>query len=87
MYFMSTVCGRPQGEGGVWPMWTEGKGGVKNVIFFVDVINGWPQTRKSVPFDEVLRRVLDDGDDKVSSSVIGNVKIDAARVESTWFAV
>ena len=37
MYFMSTVCGRPQGG---LAMWTGG-GGVKNVNF-VDVINGWP---------------------------------------------
>ena len=35
MYFMSTMCGRPQGGRGSGPrghMWTEG-GGVKNVIF------------------------------------------------------
>ena len=45
MYFMSTVCGRPQGGGGSGPccgrMWTGGRG-VKNVTFFWDVINGWP---------------------------------------------
>ena len=43
MYFMSTVCGRPQGGWGVRPcgrMWTGG-GGQKRDIF-VDVINGWP---------------------------------------------
>ena len=33
-------CGRPQGGGGSGPC---GQGeGVKHVIFFVDVINGWP---------------------------------------------
>ena len=44
MYFMSTVCGHPQGEWGVRPMWTHvdrGRG-VKKRDFFVDVINGWP---------------------------------------------
>ena len=43
---MSTVCGRPQGGRGSGPcgrMWTEGRWGVKNVIF-VDVINEWPLT-------------------------------------------
>ena len=43
MYFMSTACGRPQGEEeGVWPMWTHvdrGEGGQKP-DFFVDIING-----------------------------------------------
>ena len=46
MYFMSTVCGRPQGEGGGWgPAQVgacgQGEGGQKR-DFFVDVINGWP---------------------------------------------
>ena len=43
MYFMSTVCGRPQGGRGsglYGRTWTEG--GIKNLIF-VDVINGWPE--------------------------------------------
>jgi len=30
-----------EGSGPCERMWT-GEGGVKNVIFFVDVINGWP---------------------------------------------
>ena len=38
MYFISTMCGRPQGEEGVRRMWT---GGQKR-DFLVDVINGWP---------------------------------------------
>jgi len=45
VFFMSTVCGRPQGgKGGVRPMWTEREGGQKR-DFFVDVINGWPLSR------------------------------------------
>ena len=44
MYFMSTVCGRPQGgEGGPAHVDAcgQGEGGQKR-DFFVDVINGWP---------------------------------------------
>ena len=45
MYFMSNVCGRPQGgAGGIRPMCTHvdrGEGGQKS-DYFVDVINGWP---------------------------------------------
>src|SRR6218665_751502 len=35
VYFMSTVCGRPQGGRGIRPMWThvDRERGVKNVIF------------------------------------------------------
>ena len=46
MYFMSTVCGRPQRGGGPAHVDACGQGvrGVKNVISFVDVINGWPLT-------------------------------------------
>ena len=41
MYFMSTACGRPQGE--VLAHVDEGEGGVgQKPDFFVDVINGWP---------------------------------------------
>ena len=48
MYFMSTVCGRPQGGMGSGPsgrMWTGG--GSQKPDFFVDVINGWPLTELS----------------------------------------
>jgi len=43
VYFMSTVCGRPQG--GVWGVGPCGQveQGSKT-LFFVDVINGWPPT-------------------------------------------
>jgi len=45
VYFMSTVCGRPQG-GEEGPAHVDacgqGEGGQKH-DFFVDVINGWPQ--------------------------------------------
>ena len=37
MYFMSTACGRPQGEGS--GSCGQGRGGQKS-DFFVDVING-----------------------------------------------
>ena len=40
MYFMSTVCGRPQGEGG--PAHVD-RGSQKRDLF-VDIINGWPLT-------------------------------------------
>src|SRR6218665_3876918 len=39
MYFMSTVCGRPQGGGGGSGPCGQGGGGQKR-DFFVDVING-----------------------------------------------
>jgi len=39
---MSTACGRPQGGGGVRPMWTPVERGGQKSDFFVDVINGWP---------------------------------------------
>ena len=42
MYFMSTVCGHPQGgSGGSGPC---GQGEGQKRDFFVDVINGWPLT-------------------------------------------
>ena len=41
MYFMSTVCGRPQGGRGSGPC-GQGEGGDQKRDFFVDVINGWP---------------------------------------------
>ena len=46
MYFMSTACGRPQGGGDrlMWMPVDRGEGGQKP-DFFVDVINGWNQTK------------------------------------------
>ena len=41
MYFMSTACGHPQGEGG--PAHVD-RGWGQKPDFFVDVINGWPLT-------------------------------------------
>ena len=41
MYFMLPACGRPQGGGGGPAHVDKGKG-VKNQIFFVDIINRWP---------------------------------------------
>jgi len=46
---MSTVCGRPQeGEGGPAHVDAcgQGGGGDQKRDFFVDVINGWPQSMK-----------------------------------------
>ena len=43
MYFMSTVCGRPQGGAGPAHVDACGQGeGSQKRDFFVDVINGWP---------------------------------------------
>ena len=43
MYFMSTVCGRPQGgEGGLAHVDACGQLGGQKRDSFVDVINGWP---------------------------------------------
>jgi len=47
VYFMSTVCGRPQGgrEGGPAHVDACGQGGEgQKRDYFVDVINGWPHT-------------------------------------------
>ena len=59
MYFMSTVCGRPQGgEGGSAHVDACGQGeGDQKRDFFVDVINGWPLI--SALFCAVWRRIVD----------------------------
>ena len=41
MYFMSTVCGRPQGVGAAH-VDACGQGQGSKIRFFVDIVNGWP---------------------------------------------